>query len=133
MGSSSVFLFYLSGYLICCFLTPRQADIYGIFCSAEIFTTSLHQGREFFCSLTFSFVFRRNDILSGRLSSNSCSAALICVFCATRRIRFLFQTFSRSDPPGKAPLTRGRYVFKKEKKGKGGKRKKREKRKKDII
>ncbi len=27
-------------------------------------------------------------ILSGRLSSNSCSAALICVFCATRRIRF---------------------------------------------
>ena len=56
-------------------------------------------------------------ILSGRLSSNSCSAALICVFCATRRIRFfvksLFQTFSRSDPPGKAPLTRGRYVLKK--------------------
>ena len=27
-------------------------------------------------------------ILSGRLSSNSCSAALICDFCATRRIRF---------------------------------------------
>ena len=26
--------------------------------------------------------------LTGRLSSNSCSAALICVFCATRRIRF---------------------------------------------
>ena len=25
----------------------------------------------------------------------------------------LFQTFSRSDPPGKAPLTRGRYVFQK--------------------
>ena len=24
----------------------------------------------------------------GRLSSDSCSAALICVFCATRRIRF---------------------------------------------
>ena len=31
---------------------------------------------------------------------------------------FLFQTFSRSDPPGKAPLTRGRYVLKKEKKRK---------------
>ena len=28
------------------------------------------------------------SILSVRLSSNSCSAALSCVFCATRRIRF---------------------------------------------
>ena len=27
---------------------------------------------------------------------------------------FLFQTFSRSDPPGKAQLTRGRYVKKKQ-------------------
>ena len=30
---------------------------------------------------------------------------------------FLFQTFSRSDPPGKAPLTRGRSVFEKKEKG----------------
>ena len=49
----------------------------------------------------------------GRRSSNSCSAAFICVSCAMRRIRFLFQTFSRNDPPGQAPPTRGRSVFKK--------------------
>ena len=49
----------------------------------------------------------------GRRSSNSCSAAFICVSCATRRIRFLFQTFSRNDPPGQAPPTRGRSVLKK--------------------
>ena len=48
---------------------------------------------------------------AGRLSSNSCSAALICVFVLREEFAFLFQTFSRSDPPGKAPLTRGRYVF----------------------
>ena len=41
------------------------------------------------------------NFVPGRLSSNSCSAALICVSCATRRIRFLFQTFSRNDPPGR--------------------------------
>ena len=39
-------------------------------------------------------------------------------------IAFLFQTFSRSDPPGKAALTRGRYVFQKKKKKKEKKRKK---------
>ncbi len=50
---------------------------------------------------------------AGRLSSNSCSAALICVFVLREEFAFLFQTFSRSDPPGKAPLTRGRYVFQK--------------------
>ena len=55
--SSSVFLFYLSGYLTCRSLTPRQADIYGIFCSAEIFTTSLHQGRELFVHLLFHSFF----------------------------------------------------------------------------
>ena len=37
---------------------------------------------------------------------------------------FLFQTFSRSDLPGKAPLTRGRYVFQKKKKKEEGKEKK---------
>ena len=67
-----------------------------------------------------STVFARLDrivslsILSSRLSSNSCSAALICVFVLREEFAFLFQTFSRSDPPGKAPLTRGRYVKKKE-------------------
>ena len=49
-------------------------------------------------------------IQSGRLSSNSCSAALICVFVLREEFVFLLQTFSRSDPPGKAPPTRGRYV-----------------------
>ena len=47
---------------------------------------------------------------AGRFSSNSCSAALICVFVLREEFAFLFQTFSRSDPPGKAPPTRGRYV-----------------------
>ena len=36
-------------------------------------------------------------------------------FVLREEFAFLFQTFSRSDPPGKAPLTRGRYVFQKEK------------------
>ena len=36
-------------------LPPRQADIYGIFCSAEIFATSLHQGRDLFAHLLFHF------------------------------------------------------------------------------
>ena len=35
------------------------------------------------------------------------------IFVLREEFAFLFQTFSRSDPPGKAPLTRGRYVFKK--------------------
>ena len=69
-----------------------------------------------------STVFARLDrivsrhILSGSRTSNSCSAALTCVFVLREEFAFLFQTFSRSDPPGKAPLTRGRYVF--QKKGK---------------
>ena len=91
-----MFLFYLSGYLTCCFLTPRQADISGIFCSAEIFTTSLHQGRADF-----------PVILAAQL--------LFVFFVLREEFAFLFQTFSRSDPPGKAPLTRGCYVLKKEK------------------
>ena len=71
-----------------------------------------------------STVFARLDrivslsILSSRLSSNSCSAALICVFVLREEFGFLFQTFSRSDPPGKALLTRRRYVFKKREKEK---------------
>ena len=44
------------------------------------------------------------------------AAQLLFVFFVLREeFAFLFQTFSRSDPPGKAPLTRGRYVFKKKK------------------
>ena len=39
-------------------------------------------------------------------------------FVRREEFAFLFQTFSRSDPPGKAPLTRGRYVFQKKKKRK---------------
>ena len=51
------------------------------------------------------------------------AAQLLFVFFVLREeFAFLFQTFSRSDPPGKAPLTRGRYVFQKGKKG-GKKRK----------
>ena len=47
------------------------------------------------------------------------AAQLLFVFFVLREeFAFLFQTFSRSDPPGKAPLTRGRYVLKKEKKKK---------------
>ena len=40
------------------------------------------------------------------------AALLLFVFFVLREeFASLFQTFSRSDPPGKAPLTRGRYVF----------------------
>ena len=41
-------------------------------------------------SSVFAYLDRRVSFhtLAGSLSSNSCSAALICVFCATRRIRF---------------------------------------------
>ena len=47
------------------------------------------------------------------------AAQLLFVFFVRREeFAFLFQTFSRSDPPGKAPLTRGRYVFQKKKKKK---------------
>merc|ERR1712159_744153 len=67
-------------------------------------------------------------ILSGSLTSNSCSAAPTCVFVLREEFAFLFQTFPRSDPPGKAPLTRGRYVFSREKR-EGGKKKKKKKKK----
>ena len=44
------------------------------------------------------------------------AALLLFVFSVLREeFASLFQTFSRSDPPGKAPLTRGRYVFQKKK------------------
>ena len=37
-------------------------------------------------------------------------------FVRREEFAFLFQTFSKSEPPGKAPLTRGRYVFQKKEK-----------------
>ena len=55
-------------------------------------------------------------ILPGSLTSNSCSAAHTCVFVLRDEFAFSFQIFSRSDPPGKAALARGRYVFQKKKK-----------------
>ena len=62
--------------------------------SAEIFSTYLHQSRADF-----------PVILAAQL--------LFVFFVRREEFAFLFQTFSRSDPPGKAPLTRGRYVLKK--------------------
>ena len=40
-------------------------------------------------------------------------------FVLREEFAFLFQTFSRNDLPGEAPLSRGRSVFKKEKEKKG--------------
>ena len=68
-------------------------------------------------------------ILSGSLTSNSCSAALTCVFVLREEFAFLFQTFSRSDPlrqrfrgaegessPQSPPA--GAFLLKKRKRGK---------------
>jgi len=58
------------------------------------------------------------------------AAQLLFVFFVLREeFAFLFQTFSRSDPPGKAPLTRGRYVFQKKEKKKKEKKEKKKKKK----
>ena len=38
------------------------------------------------------------------------------IFALREEFAFLFQTFSRNDPPGKAPPSRGRSVFNKKKK-----------------
>ena len=55
---------------------------------------------------------------SARQTSQAILAALLLFVFFVLREEFasLFQTFSRSDPPGKAPLTRGRYVFQKKRK-----------------
>ena len=37
------------------------------------------------------------------------------IFVLREEFAFLFQTFSRNDPPGKAPPSRGRSVFKRKK------------------
>ena len=55
----------------------------------EIFATFFHQGRDFFVQLSSVTSVLREEFA------------------------FLFQTFSRNDPPGKAPPSRGRSVFKK--------------------
>ena len=52
-------------------------------------------------------------ILSGRLSSNSCSADLICVFCATRRIRFLVSDLFQKRPSWKGRAGAGPLCLKK--------------------
>ena len=114
--SSSVFLFYLSGYLTSRSPTPRQADIYGIFCSAEIFTSSLHHGRELFVHLLFHLFFAEMTFCQADFPVILAAPLLFVFFLLREEFAFLFQTFSRSDPPGKAPLTRGRYVLKKRKK-----------------
>ena len=79
------------------FVVSFPNTISGIFCSAEIFSTYLHQSRADF-----------PVILAAQL--------LLVFFVRREEFAFLFQTFSRSGPPGKAPLTRGRDVFKKRKK-----------------
>ena len=51
--------------MTCCSLTHRQADFCIIFCSAEIFSTSLHQGRALFVHLLFHFFFAEVTFLAG--------------------------------------------------------------------
>ena len=62
---SSVFLFYLSGYLTCCSLTHRQADFCIIFCSVFDFFDIFASRQGAFCAFTFPCLFRRNDISGG--------------------------------------------------------------------
>ena len=50
--SSSVFLFYLSGFFTCCSLTPRLADIYGIFLQRRDIYVIFASRQGTFCSLT---------------------------------------------------------------------------------
>ena len=85
--SARFFHYYLFGYLTCCSLTHMQADFCNIFCSAEIFSTSLHQGIKAGRFLCIYFAM---------------SAQLLFVFFVLREeFAFLFQTFSRSDPQKK--------------------------------
>ena len=51
-GYVLIFKTCLNHYLVALF-PHRQADFYGIFCSAEIFATSLYQGRDLFAHLLF--------------------------------------------------------------------------------
>jgi len=57
-------------------------------------------------------------ITSSKLYSNSCSAALFVCICFMLREKFalLFQTFSRKDPPGKAPRRGEAWLEKRKKK-----------------
>ena len=55
------------------------------------------------------------------------NASKFCDF----EVDFLTKNSSRSDPPGKAPLTRGRYVLKKKRKRKRKREKRKEKKKRE--
>ena len=71
MGSTTEMIFQVntqcanSGYLTCCSLTPRQADIYGIFLQRKDIYVIFASRQGTFCSFIFSFLFRRNDISGG--------------------------------------------------------------------
>ena len=56
-------------------------------------------------------------ILSGRLSSNSCSADLICVFCATRRVRFFVSDLCQKRPSWRGRAGAGPLCLSKKKNG----------------
>ena len=89
------------------YLTPRQADIYGIFCSAEIFTTSLHQGRVLFVHLLLHLSFAEMTFCQADFPVILAAQLLFVFFVLREEFAFLFQTFSRNDPPGQAPPSRG--------------------------
>ena len=64
------------------------------------------------------------NLVPGRLSSNSCSAAsaaLICVSCATRRIRFSVSDLFQKWPSWTGAADAGPFCLKKREKGRGTK------------
>ena len=77
------------------FVVSFLNTISGIFCSAEIFSTYLHQSRADF-----------PVILAAQL--------LFVFFVRREEFAFLFQTFSRSDPPGKKKKKRKTTLEEKE-------------------
>ena len=81
----------------------------------------MHQGRELFVRLLFHLSFAEMTFCQADFPVILAALLLFVFFVLREEFAFLFQTFSRSDPPGKAPLTRGRYVFKKKRKEKGEK------------
>merc|ERR1711904_90051 len=74
----------------------------------------------FSVSSVFAFLDRRVSlhILAGRLSSNSSSAALIFVFCATRRIRFFVSDLFRKRPSWRGRAGAGPLCLSKKRKEK---------------
>ena len=94
--SSSVFLLLSFRLISIPFFSTQASCSFTIFFAAQSYLRLfLHQGRDFFAQLSF------------------------VIFVLREEFAFLFQTFSRNDPPGKAPPSRGRSVFKKRKKKKG--------------